>query len=50
MAAPGVNDPVATGEKDPDQPPAQNYTATVTRIIEFTVGKCLSGLGDFVII
>jgi hypothetical protein len=47
MAAPGVNDPVATGEQDPDQPPGQEYTATFTRIVEFTVGKCLSGLEDF---
>jgi hypothetical protein len=50
MAAPGVNDPVATGEQLPNQPPAQNYTATVTRVVEFTLGKCLSGLEDFVII
>ena len=47
MAAPGANDPVATGEQDPNQPPGQEYTATVTRVIEFTVGKCLSGLEDF---
>ena len=50
LAAPGTaNDPVATGEQPPDQPPAQNYTASVTRTIELTLGKCLSGLEDFVI-
>jgi hypothetical protein len=50
LAAPGANDPVATGEQLPSQPPPQNYTATVTRVIEFTTGKCLSGEEDFVII
>lgn len=49
LAAPGVDDPVATGVQPPDQPPAQNYTATVTRTVEFTLGKCLSGIEDFVI-
>jgi hypothetical protein len=49
LAAPGINDAVATGEQLPDQPPAQNYTATITRTVEFTLGKCLSGLEDFVI-
>ena len=45
LTAPGTADPVATGE----QPPAQNYTATVTRTMEFSLGKCLSGAEDFVI-
>jgi len=49
LAAPGAADPVATGEQLPDQPPPQSYTATVTRVIEFTLGKCLSGEEDFVI-
>jgi hypothetical protein len=49
LAAPGTTDPVATGEQVPTQPPAQNYTASVTRIVEFTLGKCLSGAEDFVI-
>ena len=47
LAAPGVDDPVATGVQPPDQPPAQNYTASVTRTVEFTLGKCLSGIEDF---
>ena len=50
LAASGtVNDPVAVGEQPPDQPPAQNYTASITRTVEFTLGKCLSGTEDFVI-
>jgi hypothetical protein len=49
LAAPGTNDPVATGVQPPDQPPAQSYTASVTRTVEFTLGKCLGGAEDFVI-
>ena len=49
LAAPGAADPVATGEEPPALPPAQNYTASVTRTIEFSLGKCLSGAEDFVI-
>ncbi len=49
LAAPGAADPVASGEQPPNQPPAQNYTASVTRTVEFTLGKCLSGAEDFVI-
>lgn len=48
LAAPGASDPVATGEQVPTLPP-QNYTANVTRVMEFTLGKCLSGAEDFVI-
>ena len=44
LAAPGEDDPVATGA----EPPA-NYTANVSRTVEFTLGKCLSGIPDFVI-
>jgi hypothetical protein len=49
LAAPGVDDPVATGVQPPNQPPAQNYTASFTRTVEFTLGKCLGGAEDFVI-
>ena len=47
LAAPGDPDPVATGEEVPSQPPAQNYIASFTRTMEFTLGKCLSGAEDF---
>lgn len=45
LAAPGATvDQVASGEQLPP-----NYTATVTRIVEFTLGRCLSNEPDFVI-
>lgn len=44
LASPGDDDPVAAGERRP-----ANYTATVTRPVEFTLGKCISGEPDFVI-
>jgi hypothetical protein len=37
---PDLADPVASGEQLPDQPPLE-YTATVHRVITFTLGKCL---------
>jgi hypothetical protein len=44
LANPGDDDPVAVGEELP-----ANYTASVTRLVEFTLGKCMSGEPDFVI-
>jgi hypothetical protein len=44
LAAPGDPDPVAAGTA---LPPV--YTAKVTRVIEFTLGKCLSEEPEFVI-
>ncbi len=44
LAAPGLDDPVATGDELPS-----NYTAKVTRVVKFTLGVCLSGEPDFVI-
>ena len=45
LAAPGDPDPVAAGTVLP-----ADYTAKVTRVIEFTLGKCLSEEPEFVII
>jgi hypothetical protein len=45
LAAPGDPDPVATGTALPP-----DYTAKVTRVIEFTLGKCLCEEPEFVII
>lgn len=43
-SAPGANDPVSAGEALP-----ANYTATNTRLVDFTLGKLRSHAGDFVI-
>ncbi|HEV7684654.1 MAG TPA: hypothetical protein VGO68_21270 [Pyrinomonadaceae bacterium] len=48
LANPGLDDPVANGDTLPNQPPL-NYTASVSRVVEFTLGKCLHGEEDFVI-
>ena len=42
LSAPGAVDDVARGVQLP-----AGYTASVTRIVQFTLGKCLSGEPDF---
>jgi hypothetical protein len=45
LAAPGTSvDQVASGEQLPP-----DYTANATRVVEFTLGRCLSNVPDFVI-
>src|SRR5262249_2706370 len=44
LAAPGDDDPVATGEELP-----AGYTANVIRVVQFALGKCLIGEPEFVI-
>ncbi len=44
LAAPGDDDPVATGTELPT-----GYTANVKRVVEFTLGKCLCEEPEFVI-
>jgi hypothetical protein len=42
LANPGVDDPVAAGDVLPP-----NYTASITKVIDFTLGRCLTQEPDF---
>jgi hypothetical protein len=44
LADPGDDDPVANGEELP-----ADYTANVSRVVQFALGRCLFGEPEFVI-